>query len=539
MFTHKKALKYGLVLLVALMLLFAAGCGGKVEPGSPSSGPDNRPASSEKEGPGILEKLFETETPKSASELFAEGLRKSLVEAMDKSGQISSASFNLLLSPGVQADNHLWGHTESGILITNASEPDKTSSVVTRADFDAKTGDTSMTISIKGGGETVNTGGIYFFDHYLLVQKADVEEPMIRHKLDPSVANSYKSLPALERFMRLLSEPSKPKMSDSEWLSAIDAYLQTVSAIAGDKNYASEKQDSTFAGIDESCTAITLTLSGQNAADTASGLVELISLDPSLKALFVSHDKTDEDTYGVTGMDGLLRDLGSLTPDEIDAMDLTFKILLGDNSCGLYMNAAVGGKSASLLLRFFELGHARQIDMAFSGFDGGGVKLNEMNSSEGGDNYSGQIIYQDISPGGGVHEYAEMITKSTIAGDSYTAKLEIRYNMASDGDADPVDVSGSYDYSQLTSGQSIVGESTGSSVLDSGDGPNSFSVSVTINQGEGAASPSAPQFIEGSGISTSDPAALYAALSANLTQESYNNTPLSMKLVLTLISMLI
>lgn len=531
MIKNKKTLQYGLVLLGVLTFLFIAGCGKKADTGKPSSEANS--------SPGILEQILEPEPPKLASELFAEGLRKSLVEAIDKSAKMRTISFDMLLNPRVQADNRLQGHTEFNILLTNDEEPNETASISSKSDVDKKTGDASMTISMKGGGETVTTGGIYFFDQYLLVQKGDVEKPMIQYEMDPSVADSYQSLHALERFMRLLSEPTKPKMSESEWISAIDTYLETVSAKAEEEHYVSEEQNTTFAGIEETCTVITLTLSGQNAADTVRGLVELISLDPTFKALFVSHYQTDEDTYGVTGMDGLLRDLDALTADEIDAMDLTFRTLQGDNSSGLYMNTAVGEKSASLLLRFFELDHARQVDMNFSGFEDGGVKLNEMNTPEGGDNYSGQMIYEDISPGGETYESTKMMTKNTVAGDNYTAKLEFAYNMAGDGEKDPLDISGNYDYSQIKSGQSITGELIGSSVIKNGDEPQSFGVSITTNQGEGTDAISVPQFIEGSGISTSDPTALYEALAEQLNQERYNNVPPSMKLMLTLLSILI
>jgi hypothetical protein len=535
---RKKLLRRGLVLLIALILAVTAGCGGREPSDDLDDTSDDAVVGFKKIFPKVSDKTIREEVPKSAEELFAEGARKSLVEALNKSEQLNSARLGTLLSPGAGADERHPGHTESTVTLANTAEPGESISILTVADYDPKTGSSSMSISIKENGETLASGGIYFTDNVLLIKKADVEQPMIRHELDPAMVDSYKSLPALERFMRLLSEPTKPKMSDDEWLAAIDSYLQSVAAIAGDDNYVMENQSSTFAGIEEDCTAITLTLQGGDAADTVRGLAELLSRDPSLKALFVSQDMTDEDSYGITGMDGLLRDLGALTPEERDALNLTFKILLGEHSSALYISAQTGSKSTSLLLRFFAQGYARQIDITFTGFDGGGVKLNDLMSPEGGDNYAGQLVYEDISPGGKRHEYTEVTSQNIITEGSYTAWLEFKYSRADGEDMSPFDVNGTYDYTQWKSGQSITGESSGVSTMTMDGSPASFNVSVALDQDENGSAVNVPQFMEGVGVSTSDPAGLYAALGEGLTQESYRNAPVSTRLAFSIAAML-
>ncbi|NLV85612.1 MAG: hypothetical protein GX025_00115 [Clostridiales bacterium] len=529
---RKKLQRLGLVLLSASILISASGCrAGKKNSGGFGSLENNLRETID----GAINKAV----PKTAPELFAEGAKKALVEALQKSEQINSARFNLLMGTAVRTEGQRSGYTKSDVLISNASNPNETFSIIMEAAYDPQTTDSSMGISIGQNGEITGSGGIYFTDNHMIVKKADVDMPMIRHTIEPEVADSYRSLPALERFMRLLSEPLKPKISQGEWLYSIDSFLETVYAAAVEENFVLENQSSSFAGIDEDCAAITLTLHGEAAVNAVGGLAELISKDPSLKALFVSYYLIYEDTYGITGMDGLLRDLDSLSPEEISAMTLTFKILLGSNSSALYFNAKAGEKSSSLLLRFFELGYASQMDIAFTGFDGGGVKLSEMNAYEGGDNYSGLFVFEDISPGGLRHEYTEMTAKSVITEDSYTSKLDLIYSRAPDMDSESIDLIGSYDYSHVKNGQSITGQSSGFSTVNIGGDTNNFNISVTINQDEAGPPVSIPEFIEELGISTYEPASLYAVLGETLTQEQYNNVPVSMKLVFSIISMLV
>ncbi len=527
---RKKLQRLGLVLLSASILISAGGCGKK------SSGGFGKLENNIRETIG---ETINKVVPKTAAELFAEGAKKALVEALQKSEQINSARFNLLMGTGLRSQEQRPGYTKSDIVISNASNPNETISITMEAAYDPQTTDSSMGIIIGQNGETTGSGGIYFYDNYMIVKKADIDKPMIRHTIEPDVADSYKSLPALERFMRLLSEPLKPKISEGEWLSSIDSFLEAVYASAAEENFVLESQNSNFAGLDEDCAAITLTLSGEAAANTVRGLGELISKDPSLKAIFVSYHMIYEDVYGVTGMDGLLRDLDSLSSEEINAMSLTFKILLGDNSSALYISANAEEKSSSLLLRFFELGYASQMDINFTGFDGGGVKLSEINSYEGGDNYSGLFLFEDFSPGGMRQEYAEMRSESVITEDSYTSNLNLVYNRAPDFDLESIDVNGSYDYSHVKSGQNIIGQSSGLSTVNIGGDINNFNISVTINQDEAGHPVSAPEFIEGLGISTYEPASLYPVLGETLTQEQYNNAPISMKLVFSIISMLV
>lgn len=452
------------------------------------------------------------ETPKLASELFATGAKDALLEAVQKSERIGSAQLNLLLDPGAQLDETQSNYTKSSVTLINTEDESGDMIISLESSLDAATGDSSMVASIQTGSEVAQSSGIYFTGNTILIKKADAEKPMIQHTLDPGVAASYKSLTAIERFSRVLSDTTKSQMTDDEWSSAIDTYMQSVTASAQETNYVSEPQSATLAGSAVDCTATTLTLTGENAISATRGMATLISLDPSFKSYFVSQYLLDAETYGITGMDGVLRDLDALTPEERSAMTLTFKTLQGENASCVYLNAVTGAKSMTLLFKFYKDGYAKENVISFTGFDGSGVNMNEINSPAGGDNYTGQIIYDDIAPGGIPQEHSEIATQSTITQSNFATKAQLIYSRAAAGDMGAMDFSATLDYSQQKTAQGTSGTSTGTfTITDEGEA-QTLNLSMTLEQLNAPPPISAPQFIPAAGVSTTDQASLYAAL---------------------------
>jgi len=475
----------------------------------------------------------ETEAPKLASEIFAQGAKAALIDAVDKSERIGSAQLSLLLDPGAQFDDTKSNYTKSNLTLINTEDDSGDLIISFESSVDSASGNASMVASIQAGNEVAQSGGVYATGNTLLIKKANPDEPMIQHTLDPAVASSFKSLTVLERLSRVLSDTTKTKITADEWSSAIDAYLSSVAATAQETNYVSETQNVAMAGTSEDCTATTLTLSGQNAAAAARGMVSLISLDPSFKSYFVSQYYLDENTLGVTGMDGALRDLDAMTPDEINAMTLTFKTLSGEKTSAVYLNAVTGTKALTVLFKFYEDGNVRENDISFTGFDGGGIKMTEQNCSAGGDNYSGQIVYDDTAPGGVVQEHSEITTQSTITQGSFTSKIQMKYSRAPAVGMSGMDFGATLDYTQTETAQGASGNSTGTFSVTSDGETQTINLSMTLEQSDVCPPISAPQFIPGAGVSTSDQTSLYSALfGANedgTTQEAFNNAPVSLR----------
>ncbi len=472
----------------------------------------------------------ETEAPKLASELFAAGVKDALLEAVKKSERIGSAQLSLLLDPGAQLDSTQSNYTKSSVSLIDPQDAQGNLTLSMESVLDSTTGDSSMLASVQAGSEVARSGGIYFTGNTMLIKKGNSEEPMIQHTLDPAVAGSFKSLSAVERFVRVLSDTTKVKMSDDEWSVAIDAYLKSVAASAQEANYVSEPQSVTLAGSAVDCTSTTLTLSGESAIAAARGMVTLISQDPSFKSYFVSQYMIDEENYGVTGMDAAVRDIDALTPEERSAMTLTFKTLQGENTSCVYLNAATGAKSMTLLFKFYKNGYARQNDITFTGFDGGGISLTEMNSPVGGDNYTSQVVYDDMAPGGVPQEHMEATTQSTITDANYTAKVQLIYNRAAAGGASAMDYSANLDYSQQKTAQGTSGTSNGTFTISSEGDTQTLNMSMTLEQSSAIPAVSVPQFIPQAGVSTADQAGMFAAVANDsTTSDNFNRAPAAMR----------
>ena len=475
----------------------------------------------------------ETEAPKLTSEIFAEGAKAALLDAVDKSERIGSAQLSMLLNPGAQFDDTKSNYTKSAVTLINTEDNSGNIVMSLESSLDSASGNSSMVASVQVGNEVAQSSGVYFTGNNMLIKKANPDAPMIQHTLDPAVAASFKSLTTIERFSRVLSDTTKAKMTKDEWASAIDAYLQTVASVAQETSYVSETQSVAMAGTSEDCTATTLTLKGQSAAEVVRGMVTLISLDPSFKAYFVSQYYLDEKTFGVTGTDGALRDLNAMTPEEINAMTLTFKTLSGEKTDAVYLNAVTGARALTILFKFYEDGDVRENDISFTGFDGAGIKMNEQNCAAGGDNYTGLITYDDFAPGGVSQEHSEITTQSTITQGNIASKIQLKYSRAAGGGMSGMDFGANLDYSQAETAQGTSGTSTGVFTMTSDGETQNINLSMTLEQSDVCPPIAAPQFIPGAGVSSSDQNGIYSALFGSsedgTTQDAFNNAPVAVR----------
>ena len=474
-------------------------------------------------------------TPKTVSEIFADGAKQALLDAVKKSERLSSAQLNILLNPGAQADETQSNYMKSSITLTDPTDQQNNLSLSFESSLDASTGDASVITNVTAGEETAKSGGIYFTGNTMLIRKSNADQPMIQHTLDPSVAASFKDSSALERFLRVLSNTAQAKMTDDQWGAAIDAYLQTVTASAQDANYVSEQQPVTLAGTTQDCTATTLTLSGESAVAAARGLVTLISLDSSFKSLFTPQYMINDDAYGVTGLDGTLAALDALTPDERAAMNVTFKTLSSDKSSAIFLSAATGQKSMSLLFKFFKDGYVRENNIVYMGLDGGGVRLTEQNLSAGGDNYTGQFVYEQTAPGGVIQEHTEVTTSSTITEANLTTQVQFIDSRAASGSMNAVDYTGNLTYTQQTTDAASSGQSTGTFTVVSDSDTTNLNMTMSLEQSKTAVPAAVPQFLPAAGVSTADQASLFSALGDSTNSDQFNLAPATTKTLVALL----
>ncbi len=464
------------------------------------------------------------------SEKFALVMKNVLLDSIEKSDQITSTPLTLITSPDALIDNQEATYRKIKTKLTEPEEGE-TMTVVTETINNTTSGNSSMTVKVRSGGEVVMRSGIYFTDNLMLIKRGDTELPLIQHTLDPLVAESYMGIPAVDRFNRILSSSSETKMDDAEWSNQIDQYLSIIEQNTQENNYLTAETSIEVAGTTENCEEISLTLNGETAVNITSEFAKLINMDPTLKSYFVSPSYSEEETLEVTGMEGVLRDLNSLTPEEISGMTLTFKAQKGNLVSALYISAVTGEKSMDMTLLFYEDGYVRENVINFTGFDESKVIMSEENLSIGNNQYSGNTIYESYAPGGMLQETTNITSQSTISGNEYTTNTEFTYaNEASASEeGDALRIGGELEYSQENNSEGTTGSGSGSFNTVSDGEKTTMKISIELEENNSITEVEPPKFIKSSGISTNDQSSLFTALDNESMLENYDSLPLSMR----------
>lgn len=479
-----------------------------------------------------------TQAPMTAAERFTFDAKAALLDAVTKSEKLESLQLGLLLNPGAQAADTQSNYTKSTVSLSDPADPGNDLTLSLEACLDTASGAASVVNSIQAGQETAVNSGVYFTGSTMLLKRGSADLPMVQHTLVPAVAESYHGISALERFMRIMSGETEPKLTSADWDTAIGAYLESVASLARESDYVSQPQEITMAGVTQTGTATVLTLSGENAATAVRGLIGLISKDSIFKSLFISQYLVGEDTFGVTGLDGVARDLDAMTPEEISALSLSFKVLGGEKLSGLYLAAATGAKNMSILLKFYEDGNVRENNLGFSGFDGSSVKLLETNAASGNDQYSGQITFDDTAPGGILQEHAELTSSSTITATSLQSSGQFKYTRAATFELPAMEAGGTVEYAQQTGAQGTSGQASGTVALVQEGETSNLNFAMTLEQADTAPAVSVPQFIPEAGLSCSDQAGLFLAINDSVDPAQFMLAPVTVRTLSALLMIL-
>lgn len=475
----------------------------------------------------------------SADEIFAFVSKQVLLDAVEKSAQIGSAQLNILTTPGVQVGSE---DSEYKKISTNISNPEEGEniSIIMESINDSTTGDASMTMELQSGSETASRGGIFFKGNNMLIQKADIEIPLIQYTMDENVSKSYAGISAIDRYNRVLIDASEVHMDSDEWGDAIDVYLESLEQSVEKEDYSLSKKEIDIADTREEVDEVTLTLTGENATLVLKEYISLMAKDSSLASYFVSPNHANEDAtdYEITGFDGVLRDIDALSDEERSDMSVTFVAQTGSEVSSLSLSAMTGSKMMGLYFKFYEDGYIRDHEINFSGFDGSIVKMTELNVSVGEDQYSGSILYENAAPGGILQESSSVYSDSTITGDQYNSSIQLRYVNAGSTEGASSDISGELEYTQQKINDEITGTLEGAIYLFAEGETTTMNISVQIEENNDVHEVSPPQFIEGSGISAYDQESLFMALDNEFYIDNYKRAPVSTRTVAALIMIL-
>ncbi|NLV51508.1 MAG: hypothetical protein GXY20_12550 [Clostridiales bacterium] len=467
-------------------------------------------------------------TPIPESRRFAEGIGQVLTDAFGKSDTLTAARLDFLFSPGLPADSESTGYTKSTVNLTSPQEDTDNLIIIMESFHSAVNSDAASIVSIQSGSEVAQSGGVYFTGPSMLIKSGNVETPMILHTYDSAVADSLQSLPALARFSFVLSGDTEPKLSAAAWNEAIDTFLTSLLSQAAESDFATSKEAMTIAGTEMTCAASTLSLAGNKALSVTRGFASLLRQDPSLRSMFITSFKTGEDEYGITGLDGVLRDIDTLPAEELT---VRFKLIAADRPIGMRIYAATAQKSFFVELLFYEDGFAHQNNIVFRGFDGSAMSIVDSSTSMGGDSYEGQLIYESLSPGKIPSDSAVVATQSTLTENSSDIQAEMTfYRAPEDAEEEAVQLSGYSNYSQEKSGGDTFGYASGEITVSSSDEDTTLTYEMNLEQYENPVAYTVPEFLPAAGTSTSDRTALFAALSGP-DPETFSRAPLTIRLL--------
>ncbi len=464
-------------------------------------------------------------------ERFAEVVRSILMTSTEKTDILSGVQIDAFINPGTGAASGNANYSNITARLTAESDGETTEAVIaTEAINNAQTGEASSVTTIDSGSETAVSSGIYFTENTVLIQKANVEQPMIQHTLNPAVAESYAGLTAAERFNRVLSDANAPKLSPDDWSAAIDGLLAVVADNAQEADYTTSQMSGVYAGVELDCTVDELMLIGDRGVDIVRELLSLIAKDSSFCAFFNTIHEINEEEYGLTGINGMLRDIDAMNDETRDYATTTIKATSADSPLSLRIDLKSGDRVFSFVMTFYEDGNVHKNDLLFYGFDSSAVFFREANVSTGGDNYKATVSFEGFGPGHVLQESLTMTTDSTIQADAYDAKTSMTYTRASLDDMDAVTLSSDFMYAQTTSGGQTTGNSSGTLSFSLDGETTSIAMDVAVEKSDENKDVTPPAFLAGSGVSTADQSGLYAAL-GDFDGAGYTLAPLTLRLL--------
>ncbi len=451
-------------------------------------------------------------SPSPAGEIFAEGVGQVLMNTAGRADLIASSPFDILLNPGMQSGDGS-DYTNTTLRMTQIGEEETETTYAIEKINNVENGDASMVIDMLTGDGESSRCGLYFYENMMLVRKANAENPMVLHALNPQVSDSYFGLTAFKRYIRVMNDTNAPRLSDDDWRSDIDAYLALVADIAKQPDFSAGEETATYAGMQVSCTASTLKLMGERALAVTRGLIDLIAQDTALQSLFSAPYNSDGEARGVTGLDGMLRDIDALDDDERKAAIMTFKLVEVEAPVGIYLTLTAGDETFRLSLVFFEDGYIRHNEITFEGFDGSSAVLQDVNVSGGADAYAENFIYDIKGPDGTTQENMTAAVSSTVTDLSYNAGMQVSYMHAASEDMDAFGFSGDLSVSQvIDDGGSTDSTVYGTLEIVEADEAGTYDVDMTSVQSCSTVGVTPPEFLQESGISTADQYSLYDAL---------------------------
>ncbi|HZJ86723.1 MAG TPA: hypothetical protein VFC75_00735, partial [Erysipelothrix sp.] len=383
------------------------------------------------------------------------------------SEKLSMGNLDYILDPGDMIDEA--NYTKMDMTLTNPEEGE-TINVRFEASLNTKDNTTYQKIDLEAGGE-VSTGGVYFDKDKMLIQRADVDSPMVLHTLDKDEVESFKTLPAADRVSRLLSPQDHLPLDLALWQDEVKTYLSHFDAL----------NEEDFIKEDES-DVLHLNLEGEYAKEILKAYLELMEKDVNIYSFFNTSDD-------VSSLD-LLDDLNPNTLELI--LDYT------EDKTNFKMISTFDEGDVTFELEKVLSDKEAKIAYTYQDFDGTHFMISDQTLYESETEYDRLINYEAQTDDD--EEKFTITTHNTINKDKHEADVEII--IYEDGREEAV---GKFELVKEKNNKTTTIDMHG--YID--ESSFNFDIETTIVQSDKAQNTDTPNFIAGSGIETNSLDALY------------------------------
>jgi len=443
--------------------------------------------------------------PPPNSVVFTKDLKSVLLDVADESKRLGSMQLDMLFNPAASLDATRSSDMKIHIDLTNPTKPGEKMVLQTESIQNNSTGEASFTVAGGQGTEQVKGGGVYFVGGNMILKRGSAEKKMVRYALNPEQKTAYKTLSPMERLARTISgNPSGSKDSE-QWTKAVDDFTANILKTAVETNYTAGEEKVTVLSAEQSCKAVVLKLEGDKAKTVISGMATLLQQNTSMGGVFDGSGSSKD----AKGLQKFQDSLNKLTPEEVTALKLTFATTkFGDKALNFKIQAATGTKTFEMSEMHYKKGFERHNTIYMKNLDGSSIAFVDKNVSAGGDNYTGEITMVGKKADGSDDGSSKMNSTSTETDSKFSAQYT--YNIVSSNSVNGTEklqtTTGKLNWAQSKNGANeINGTGNGELTVPGADpGSNKLMMAITLDQKYGDVPVTAPQFIEGAGISATD-----------------------------------
>jgi hypothetical protein len=448
---------------------------------------------------------------------FMSAFGKVLTEAPSMSRALASAPLDVLFRPVLKETAVGSDYTYAKMHLTEPGTPPENEITLSgESILNAETGSASFAAVRQTGSAAEERAGVWFEDNTMLVKMSGETQPLVAYTFSPQAAQSLAALPAFERFGRVLGDMNAAAISREDWSAAVTAYLDTAAENSRVQDISSEAGTETFAGLQTPTTSGTLKLIGPRGLNVARGLLSLIGKDSAFKSLFNTQSIAEDGQYGVTGIDGVLRDIDALNDSDRSMAVTTVELVTADGltarPVGIRMTVDAGGKTAGLDITYFEKDSVRQDALVFRGFDASRVSLGLKIAAGADGTFTAEFGYNTLGPGGQPQEELSVTSAGTASDGALSVTSQISFTRAASPVSGATAVSGTLSYAQTTADAVTQGSGYGSlDISDSGE-THTYDFDMTSMQKKEAVPVTPPSHDAGSVLSTAAQDSLFKAL---------------------------